>query len=228
MALRLVRIPHMMSWLYYVGHWGVSLFLFLFTDFRIRGKENVPKRGGVLVSANHLSLMDPPVVGVSLGRTVLFMAKEELFRSRFSGYFVARFGAFPVHRGRLDREALRKAEEVLSRGRALVMFPQGARASSEGYKAEGFVGAAMIASRSDVPVLPMGITGTDAMKGWGWMLRRPRITVTIGQPFKLPASSGQRRREELRDYTDMIMTRIGELLPEAYKHPQGDAGVSQG
>src|SRR5512134_2313143 len=101
--------------LYHIGRWAVRLFFFLFTRFEVRGRENVPRNGGVLVSANHLSLADPPVVGVSLGRATYFMAKEELFRSRLSGYFVSRFGAFPVHRGRLDREALRQAERVLLR-----------------------------------------------------------------------------------------------------------------
>jgi 1-acyl-sn-glycerol-3-phosphate acyltransferase len=204
----------MMSWLYYLGHWSVRLFLFLFTRFEIRGKENVPRRGAVLVSANHLSLMDPPVVGVSLGRTIIFMAKEELFRSRFSGYFISRFGAFPVHRGRVDREALRQAELVLSRGRVLVMFPEGSR--GQGHLREGFTGAAMIATRSKVPVLPIGITGTEAIKGWGWMLRRPRITVNIGRPFELPAPGGLGRREDLERHTKMIMDRIAELLPAPY------------
>ncbi len=205
----------MMSWLYYLGHWSVRLFLFLLTRFEIRGKEYVPKKGALLVSANHLSLMDPPVVGVSLGRTIIFMAKEELFRSRFSGYFISRFGAFPVHRGRIDRDALRQAELVLSRGRVLVMFPEGSRGT--GHLREGFTGAAMIATRSRVPVLPVGITGTEAIKGWGWMLRRPRITVNIGRPFELPATGGRGRREELEEHTRTIMGHIAELLPERYR-----------
>jgi len=133
----------MMSWLYYVGHWGVSLFLFLFTRFRVKGRNNVPRKGPVLVTSNHLSLMDPPVVGVSMGRTIIFMAKEELFSSKFSGYFIRRFGAFPVHRGRFDREAIRQAEQTLAKNRMLVMFPEGHRRGQEGYTPEGYVGAAL-------------------------------------------------------------------------------------
>jgi len=165
----------MMSWLYYVGHWGVSLFLFLFTRFRVKGRNNVPGQGPVLVTSNHLSLMDPPVVGVSMRRTIIFMAKEELFSSKISGYFIRRFGAFPVHRGRFDREAIRQAEQTLAKNRMLVMFPEGHRRGQEGYTPEGYVGAALIANRTKAPILPVGITGTESIKGWKWFFRRPRI-----------------------------------------------------
>jgi 1-acyl-sn-glycerol-3-phosphate acyltransferase len=161
--------------------------------------------------------MDPPVVGVSMGRSTVFMAKEELFRSRFGGYFISSFGGFPVHRGRIDRDALRRAERALSANQALVMFPEGARATSDGYRPEGFLGTALIADRSRVPVLPVGITGTEAMKGWSWMLRRPKITVNIGPPFELPPSGGRARREQLEEYTQTIMSRIADLLPAGYR-----------
>ncbi|OGO35436.1 MAG: hypothetical protein A2147_10220 [Chloroflexi bacterium RBG_16_57_8] len=203
--------------LYHIGRWAVRTFFFLFTRFEVRGKENVPRSGGILVSANHLSLADPPVVGVSLGRATFFMAKEELFHSAFSGYFVSRFGAFPVHRGRLDREAIRRAERVLSQGKALVMFPEGARKGKDAHLAEGYLGAALIAGRSDVPVLPVGITGTESMVGRSWMLRRPRITVNIGPPFRLPPANGKARRVELTEQTSLIMASIAALLPAEYR-----------
>lgn len=202
--------------LYHIGRWAVRTFFFLFTRFEVRGRQNVPMSGAMLVAANHLSLADPPVVGVSLGRATYFMAKEELFRSRFSGYFVSRFGAFPVHRGKLDREAIRQSEKVLSRGKALVMFPEGARKGKDASKADGYLGAALIAGRSDVPVLPVGIAGTDSLVGWAWMLRRPRITVNIGVPFRLPPPplDGKARRQELIDNTGLIMANIAALLPD--------------
>ena len=203
--------------LYHAGRWAVRAFLFLFTRFEVKGRENVPSRGGILVSANHLSLMDPPVLGVSLGRSTAFMAKQELFRSGLGRYFLSAFGAFPVHRGKLDREALRRAETVLSQEYALVMFPQGARASSEGYRPEGFVGAALIAARSGVPVLPVGVTGTEAMRGWGWMLRRPKITVNIGPPIELRSTPGRARRDQLEDDTRTIMDSIAGVLPSEYR-----------
>jgi 1-acyl-sn-glycerol-3-phosphate acyltransferase len=102
-----------MPWFYYVVRVIVKMLLPLLTNWQVRGKENVPGEGAVIVVANHLNLADPPVLGVSLGRKVVFMAKRELFRSRVSSYFVRGLGAFPAQRGQLAREALRQASQVL-------------------------------------------------------------------------------------------------------------------
>ena len=177
----------------------------------------MPKRGSVLIAANHLSAMDPPIVGVELGRSVIFMAKEELFRSRLGAYFMSRLGAFPVHRGRMDREALRLAEDVLSRNKAFAMFPEGHRRGIEGYQPQGFFGAALIADRSNVPILPVGISGTEKIKGWKWIIKRPRVVVNIGIPFRLAPVTGKSRRDTLTEYTAVIMDHIASLLPDEYR-----------
>jgi 1-acyl-sn-glycerol-3-phosphate acyltransferase len=102
------------------------------------------------------------------------------------------------------------------------MFPEGARKGKDANRPEGYLGAALIATRADVPVLPVGITGTDALVGWGWMLRRPRITVNIGAPFLLPPADGKARRTVLTDNTNLIMSSIAALLPVAYASETGD------
>ena len=205
-----------MPWFYYVACWLLKVLFSLLTRWEIRGKENVPEEGPLLVVANHLHLADPPLLGVSLGREALFMAKEELFRSSLSAYFVGVLGSFPVHRGRLDREAIRRAKQVLADGEALVMFPEASRSSSAQLKS-AFPGSALIASRSGVPILPVGISGTEKIKGLGWILRRPRLTVNIGQPFYLPPVDGKLTRAKLAEHTELIMQRIAELLPPEYR-----------
>ena len=205
-----------MPWFYYVGRLMVRVALFLLTRWQVKGRENIPTQGPLLVVANHINLADPPVVSVSLTRKAIFMAKEELFRSRFSAYFISGFGAFPVHRGRLDREAMRKADKVLADGLALVMFPEGMR-SRGGQLRPAFSGSALIAWRSGAPILPVAITGTERIKGVGWLLRRPRITVNIGYPFHLPPVNGKLTRVELAELTNYIMGRIAELLPLEYR-----------
>jgi 1-acyl-sn-glycerol-3-phosphate acyltransferase len=166
--------------------------------------------------ANHLNLADPPLLGVSLERRVIFMAKEELFRSRLSAYFLGGFGSFPVHRGKLDRQALRSSQQVLADGQILVMFPEASRSRSARLK-EALPGSALIACRSGVPILPVGIIGTEQLRGVGCLFRRPRVTINIGQPFSLPPVEGKLTREKLVEYTDLIMRRVAELLPPKYR-----------
>jgi 1-acyl-sn-glycerol-3-phosphate acyltransferase len=202
-----------MPWFYYVGRVLVWMIVFLCTRTQIKGRENVPRHGPLLVASNHINMADPPLLAVSLGRVAIFMAKEELFRSRFTAYFVRSFGSFPVHRGQLDRQAIRDSEQVLARGQALVMFPEGMR-SHVGQLRSGFPGAALIASRSGVPILPVG---TENVWGKWWWLRRPRITVNIGDPFHLPPTNGKVTRAELAEHTKLIMVRIAELLPSEYR-----------
>lgn len=205
-----------MPWFYYVGRLVARLLLRLFTRWQVRGKENIPSEGPVLVAANHIAAADPPVLGVSLNRKVIFMAKEELFRSRFKGYFVHNFGAFPVHRRRLDAKALHLADEVLSQGFALAMFPEGTRSSNSQLQ-PALPGSALIAARNSVPILPVGITGTERIRGLSWLFSRPEITVNIGHPFFLPSVDGRLTKTQLAEHADLIMRRIAEILPEGYQ-----------
>ncbi len=209
-----------MSWYYYVARVTVRMLLLLFTDLQVRGRENIPGEGGVIVVANHLNNADPPLLGVNLGRRAVFMAKRGLFRSRLSSYFIRSLGAFPVQRGRLNREALRQANQVLTKGLALIVFPEGRR-SKNAQLQPAFPGAALIAFRSGAPILPVGITGTEKIRGIAWLLRRPKVVINIGQPFSLPPASSKLTKVELAGLTNSIMARIAELLPLEYRGHYG-------
>jgi len=206
-------------WLYFIGKVIVGAFFRLFARLQVKGKENVPRQGALMVVSNHLNFNDPPLLGAILGRQVVFMAKEELFRSRFLAYFLGSLGSFPVHRGRLDRKAIRQSARVLAEGRALVMFPEATR-SKNAQLQSAFPGSALIASRQAVPILPVGISGTERLKGLG-LFRRPRITVNIGKPFSLPKAGSKLTKDELAEQTELIMRRIAALLPPEYRGVYG-------
>ena len=208
-----------LPWFYCGGRLIARALFTLLTRWEVRGRENIPADGPVLVVANHLNLTDPPLLGISLGRKMMFMAKEELFRSPLAACFVGGFGAFPVRRGKLDRKAMRQAQQVLTDGMALIMFPEATRSKTARLQ-RAYPGSALIAMRIGVPILPVGVIGTEKVRGVGWIFRRPRITINIGRTFQLP-SGKKLTRDGLAKNTDLIMERIAELLPPKYRGVYG-------
>jgi len=205
---------------YYLGRMIARILFILCVRRRVRGRENIPDRGPLIVVANHLSLADPPLLSLCMRRRIVFMAKEEAFRHPVQGPLVRGYKAFPVRRERLDREALRQSQRVLEEGLALGMFPEGRRSSTAQLQ-QGYSGTSLVALRCGAPILPVGIAGTERIKGIAFLLRRPTITVNIGEPFKLPPFDGKLTRAQLDLATDFIMGRIAELLPESYRGVYG-------
>jgi 1-acyl-sn-glycerol-3-phosphate acyltransferase len=205
-----------MHWFYYFGRILMRVLLFLLASWQVEGRENVPLKGPLIVVCNHPNMADPPLIAVSVNRKTVFMAKEELFLHWFSRFCVRNFGAFPVRRGGLDRTSLKEAERWLKQGVAVVMFPEGKRSRTIQME-EAFPGSALIAARLCVPVLPVGITGTEKIKGRTWWLHRPRIKVNIGEPFQMPSVNGKLTRDELAQLTSFIMEHIAGVLPPEYR-----------
>lgn len=150
---------------------------------RVRGLENVPSDGPLIVASNHVSFADPPVVSCSMPRAVHFMAKEELFKPPVFGPLIASLKAFPVSRGAGDKAAIKKALEVLAQGHALLVFPEGTR--GDGEELLPFQsGVALLAKRSGANVLPFGICGSRKLLPKGKSLPRwSPVTAHIGQPL---------------------------------------------
>ena len=206
-----------MRWVYYLGRVLIRILVFPLGNWVVQGRENLPARGPLLIVCNHLHLADSPIVASSIKLRSVFMAKEELWQNRWSRFWVENFGAFPVRRGGVDPESFRAAERWIKRGVCVIVFPEGRRSVGGGMQA-ALPGVALLASRLGVPVLPVGIAGTDKFNNLWWsFLHRPRITVTIGRSFNPPAADGKLTRERRHQLVDTIMRKVADLLPPPYR-----------
>jgi 1-acyl-sn-glycerol-3-phosphate acyltransferase len=181
----------------------------------------LPQDGPLIVVANHMSNADPPLVAgwltPLLGRQLHILAKEALFFFPV-GPVIRRLGASPVKAGGSDIEAYRMARDILDRGEILCIFPEGTR-SATGVLGEAKPGVAMLATRSGVPVLPVGVSGTDRFLGRGVMLPRigTRLTVRVGTPFTVTLDPTKSRREAMHAASDEIMRAIAALTDERHR-----------
>lgn len=190
---------------------------------RIRNRHHLPAKGPVIVApGGHRSNLDTLLVGMAVGRSPLYMAKDSLFKSRFWSSFIRSFGGFPVARDKLDRRALETAVEVLERGDVLIVFPEGAR--QEGPKLQPlFVGVAWLSAKTGAPVVPLGIGGSQKVMPIGKIMPRPhRIRMILGEPMPPPqignSATGKSARSsrETRDaFTQNLSDKLQALFDEA-------------
>lgn len=181
--------------------------------FRTRfiGVENVPP-GGAILAGNHVSYMDPILMWCGAPRPAHFMTKSELFKG-FVGWALHRFWAFPVQRGQADRQAITTATDVLKSGGLVGIFPEGTRRAGEGDLGEAQGGVAFIATRADVPVVPVAFVGTeDVMPRGARFPRFARVTIGYGRPLYPSDFSEGSRKERVEAMTSELMRRIAEEL----------------
>jgi 1-acyl-sn-glycerol-3-phosphate acyltransferase len=161
-----------------------KLFLLIWNRLSIRGVENIPDEGGVLLASNHASFLDPPVVGVGYrGRPIHFMARDSLWNSRFGSWWMDHVGCIPVSRGTGDMKALRLTIKALQEGKVVSMFPEGTRTEDgELQGAKGGIG--FIIEKSGCVVVPAYIDGTFRAhpKGSKW-IKPCKLSVTYGKPI---------------------------------------------
>lgn len=179
--------PSPIFWAAYpVLHLGFRCILKTFApNWRVSGRKNIPPRGGVLFAPNHISDLDPPFVNLSLRRPAWFMAKRELFEIPILAPFIRLAQAFPVERGGADRAALKYAEQLLKNGQALVIYPEG-RLSPSGELQPILPGVTSLALRAGVPLIPVGIAGSNHVMVYGKVMPRvtlKKVRVHFGEPL---------------------------------------------
>lgn len=183
-----------------------SLFrVFFVLVYRLEaiGKEHIPANGPVILCANHISSLDPPLVGSLLSRKVHYMAKEELFRVPVIGWLITRFGAFPVKRGGVSKESIRLALQLLKDGNMLGIFPEGTRKNAGGIAKKG---AANLAFRSGAAVIPAAIIGHY----------RPfrKMKIVYGPPVDLSEFAEVSSTDAAEKATEKIMGAIRDLIAQ--------------
>jgi len=183
----------------------VRILMPLLGGITVRGAENIPARGPVLLAINHRSYMDPPYLSMITGRQLHLMAKEQLFTIPVFGPYIRAMGAFPVKRGVADRGAIRQAIDELKAGHVLGIFPEGTRADP-GTLLPAERGFALIAKQTGIPIVPVALEGTDKVHPkHAKRLHRAHVTATIGKP----ATAGEMLSANA-DPTKDALTVIGE------------------
>ncbi len=175
---------------------GVNLLIYLIIRaffqpffhiyFRMRriGLEYVPTSGPVIVAANHRSFLDPFVIGTMARRPMYYMAKKELFSSRWQAWILNALGAFPVDRGSSDEESMETAKAILDRGGIVLIFPEGTRIRP-GALGHPHRGVGRLALETGAPVVPVSVIGTESVRR-GWRIRPHKVVIRAGRPLRFP------------------------------------------
>lgn len=206
------------------------------TRVRIEGRlDRIPQRGGLIVASNHLSNADGPVIAgwltPALGRRIHWLGKREMYDFPLAALALRPVSIHPVDREGADVEAFRLAERILAAGNVLVLFPEGTRSTTGGLQRPRD-GLALLALRTGVPILPVGLAGTDRLWPRGTFPRvGGRIVLRVGEPFRVAdvlGSAARDRRTAKGLATEVIMRRIAALLPPSYRgaylEAEADAG----
>jgi len=215
--------------------WSFNLAFAMLTERDVEGLENLPPHGPYILTINHMSYFDTPLIyGLIGGDHITGWAANKYLRHPLFGPIVRLGGGIFIRRGEVDRGALASAVEWLKQGKVFAMSPEGTR-SKTGALARAKTGAAYLAHQVNVPIVPAAISGSEKLGQTLLRLRRARLVVRFGKLFRLPSLQEGDRVAGLRKHTDEIMCRIATLLPPAYRgfyaeHPRlklllAEAGV---
>jgi 1-acyl-sn-glycerol-3-phosphate acyltransferase len=201
----------------------VRALAWLFFGYRVVGA--VPKRGGLLVAANHASYFDIPLLGCGMVRRAWYLGRSDLFVPGVKG-ILQWLGWIPLKLGRLDRKAFERAISLIKAGKVVVIFPEGSR-SQDGQLRHAKAGLGMIVAQTGCPVVPAYLKGTfDVLPTGAKRPRFHRVSVSFGPPLSFPREGNTESKTFYREVSRVVMERIAALGGVAPPHPHhASAGV---
>jgi 1-acyl-sn-glycerol-3-phosphate acyltransferase len=195
----------------------IKLVAILLGRVTVIGAEKIPTEGAYVLAPVHRSNIDFALTSIITRRPMRYMGKDSIWKSKLLGRFVSMLGAFPVHRGSADRDAVKACTSIVEGGNPLVMFPEGTRCSGPVIE-EMFDGTAYVAARAGVPIVPLGIGGSEAMLPKGAKLpRRSKLVLVVGDPIPAPARSegGRVPRSGVGELTARLHVELQALFDDA-------------
>ncbi len=168
--------------IYWIGYVFFKFLSFLYYPIEKVGVKQIPSKGSFILASNHLSYMDPMIIGLCFWRRISYLAKASLFENKIFGFFLHHVGAFPIKRDSADLSAIKETMKRLKRGCPVVIFPEGTRMAAGGSK-EVQPGIGLVAVKSGVPVVPVYIRGSDkVLPPTAKFLRFNPVRVIFGEP----------------------------------------------
>jgi 1-acyl-sn-glycerol-3-phosphate acyltransferase len=194
----------------------INRLIRLFSRPTFLGTEHLPQEGGILVATNHLSRLDTLLLFINPARDdITALVADKYQKYPLFKWILETGGIIWLDRDSADFGAIRAAVDALRKGVSLGIAPEGTR-SSQAELIEGKPGIVLVALKAGVPIVPVGISGTENVFRRMLTLQFPKLTIKFGPAFTLPPLDRDRRDEQMKEYTDEIMCRIAALLPERY------------
>lgn len=189
--------------LYGIAKFIFKIYFFFINKITLKGTENIPENGGIVLCSNHINWLDPILIGICVKRKIYFMAKAELFSNKFFAFIMKSINAFPVKRGTADISAIKKSFNIIKNGEILGIFPEGTR-SKTGKLLPAEPGASVIALKTNAPVIPVRVQGSYLIGG--------NLRLTIGKPISFEEYRGKRlSSQEINNISQQIMKEISKL-----------------
>jgi len=212
-----LKIKHTKAYYYHYRFIQFTIRIFFKIIYRIeeKNRELIPKKGGFILCSNHISYLDPVIIGIYFPRYIFFMAKIEIFKSRLLTVLVKFYNAFPVNRNSFDRKTIRDSINIIKSGEVLGVFPQGTR-YPDGYIGEGKKGIGMISTMAGCPIVPMAISGTNKIiKKPHKRIFFPKVKINYGKAIDTKAIKDKyNSKQAIKIIVDKTMNSIRELYKE--------------